>query len=205
VKNEMDDRTELRLQRLSALLSELDPTEAETRASATAIRARLARPRGLPVGFKIAASIVLLLGLALAVPPARAWMLQRARGVAEALGLTSRETDSQPTPNNVAGAPQNAPVRISFAVTSDTFDFAVTPSAGQLVIRRSDRPLGSAEAQGAPDAAFTVLRGLRIEGPPASGAIYTITLPDRVAAVRLGDRILFLPATGDLKLDLADN
>ena len=192
--------------RLSGLLAQLDPGAAETNASAAAIRARLAQRTGLPVALKIAASIVLLLGVTLAVPPARAWVLQRARAAAEVLGLAARgKTASAPVTSKAGEIPQSAAVRVSFPVTSDTFEFVVTPPAGQIVVRHSENSLGTAEATGAPDNAFTVLRGLRIEGPPSPGAIYTITLPNHVTAVRLRGRVLPLPATAELRLDLANN
>lgn len=191
-----------RTERLSSFLAELDPGEAQTQASAAAIRPLMTRRiRNTPAILKIAAAIVLLLGLAWAVPPARAWMLERGRAVAEALGFVARP--STPAAHAPApSVPETAAVRVSFAVSTDTFDIAATPAAGQLVIRHNSETLGTAEAVGAPGSSFTILRGLRIEGPASAAATYTITLPAHVIAVRVHSRVYPLARADGLQLDL---
>jgi hypothetical protein len=192
-----------RTERLSSFLGELDPSEAQTQASAAAVRPLMARRmRSTPAILKIAAAIVLLLGLALVVPPARAWMLERGRTVAEALGLVARpSTPAAPTP--APSAPETAAVRVSFPVSLDTFDIAATPATGQLIVRHNSETLGTAEAVGAPGSSFTVLRGLRIEGGSSTQAIYTITLPAHVIAVRVRGQVYPLVHDAALHLDLA--
>jgi len=192
-----------RTERLSSLLAELGPSDAQTRASAAAIRPfTMRRVRQAPGLLKIAAAIVLLLGLAWMVPPARAWMRERGRSVAEALGfVASVSVPTTPTP--AASAPETAAVRISFPVSADTFDITATPAAGQLIVSRSSETLGTAEAVGAPGSSFTVLRGLRIEGPASAAATYTITLPAHVIAMRVRGQVYPLAQAAALHLDLA--
>jgi hypothetical protein len=192
-----------RRERLSSFLVELDPGEAQMQASAAAIRPLITRRvRHTPAVLKIAAAIILLLGLALAVPPARAWMLERGRAVAQAVGFVAGP--SKPTaPTPAPSAAETAAVRISFPVSADTFEIAATPAAGQLIVRSSSETLGAAEAVAAPGSSFTVLRGLRIEGPASAAASYAITLPARVIAVRVRGQVYALAHADTLQLDLA--
>lgn len=192
-----------RAERLSRFLGELDPSEAQTQASAAAIRPLMTRRiRNTPAVLKLAAAIALLLGLALAVPPARAWMLERGRAVAESFGFVT-SAPRQATHSPVPSAPELAAVQISFPVSTDTFDIAAAPAAGQLIVRSSSERLGTAEAVAAPGSTFTVLRGLRIEGPASAAATYTITLPAHVIAVRVRGQVHELAHADTLQLDLA--
>ncbi|HEX7090624.1 MAG TPA: hypothetical protein VF192_10860, partial [Longimicrobiales bacterium] len=204
------DTLRRRSARLSALLADLDPPLEEVQQSAAAIRpmvaAGAARARGWlpgPALLRWAAAVALLLGAALAVPPARAWMIQRVRDAAEALGLL--DTAPEPAVETPAGAApdalQAASVRVTFEVHVDTFEIEAPPR-GRLVVHRGPRASGSAEAAGVPGVAFVVLpTGLRIEGPATDDARYDVALPASVAAVRIraGDATLLhaLPPAGE--------
>jgi len=212
------DTLRRRSARLSALLAELDPSAADVQQSAEAIRpatAAGARPsRGWlpgPASLRWAAAVALLLGAALAVPPARAWMVERARDAAEALGLL--DTAPEPAVEAPTGAApdaiQAAPVRVTFEVRADTFEIEAPPR-GRLIVRRGAGPTGSAESAGAPGVDLVVLpTGLRIEGTTTDDARYDVALPASVAAVRVragaGAALLrALPAAGEeLRIDLA--
>ena len=201
----MDEIMRRRSERLSSLLAELDPSHAQTQASASAIRPLMMRRTRMPTALKIAAAIALLLGLTWAVPPARAWMLARARDVAEALGVASAPAPAAAPRTPAANeAPETAALRLSFPITVDTFDIAALPGAGELIVRHNSEASGTAEAVAAPGTSFTILRGLRIQGQGSVHAQYTVTLPMRVIAVRVRGRVYPLPAQGDeLRLDLA--
>jgi hypothetical protein len=210
VSAEARERLELlrrRSERVSRYLAELGPSQAQTQASADAIRPLMTRnAKAMPAVLKIAAAIVLLLGLTWAVPPARAWMLERARAIGGGLGFVSKAPAPAAAPDLPATSdvPESAAVRISFPVTADTFEIAGTPTAGLLIVQRNSETLGTAEAVAAPEAGFTVARGLRIEGGAYAQARYTVTLPARVVAVRVRGRVYSLPPMGDeLRLDLA--
>lgn len=219
------DTLRRRSARLSVLLAEADPTDLEVHRSAHAILATLresSRQRVLPaasqpwfrrapVAMRAAAAIALLLGLALAVPPARAWVVERVREVAEALGLTSPSAPVPEASPDVSGAqPVGAEVGVTFTVAPGTFEVQVPQPVGNLILRRGDGATGSAEAPGVPGVSFVVLPGgLRIEGPASASASYVVTLPAEVTSVRVrvGDGLSVLhslPAAGEeLRIDLA--
>ncbi|MBI4520571.1 MAG: hypothetical protein HY701_07015 [Gemmatimonadetes bacterium] len=225
VLSERLDTLRRRAARLSALLAEADPTDIEVHRSATAILAALresSRQRAVPaarqpwfrrapVAMRIAAAITLLLGLALAVPPARAWVVERVRDVAEALGLTSAAAPvPEASPDVSAAQPVGAEVGVTFAVRPGTFEVQVSQPVGTLILRRGEGATGSAEASGVPGVSFVVLPGgLRIEGPASASATYLVTLPAEVTnvRVRIGDGLSVLhalPAGGDeLRIDLS--
>ena len=204
--------------RLSALLTDLDPSAEAVRQSAAAIRPTVhvgGRPfRGwlsVPAPLRWAAMIALLLVGALAVPPARAWMVERVRDAAQALGLL----DSAPEPAVEAptagaqDAPQAASVRVTFEVRADTFEIEAPPR-GQLIVRRGADATGSAESAGAPGVNLVVLpAGLRIEGATTDDARYDVVLPPSIAAVRVragagAPMLRALPPAGEeLRIDLA--
>lgn len=203
---------------LSTLLTGVNPAEAETRASAAAIRPRVASgspagDRGTvgprtsagrrtplffrgPAAMRIAAAIAVLLGVALLVPPARAWMAEGARSVGEALGLVSPE----PAPPVLE---EGAAAAVDFPAAGDTFEVRVPAGRGTLLLRRSEGALGSAEG-----ARYLVLPGaLRIEEP--AGGVYRVALPVTVRVVRVrvgqGEPMSYeLPEGGEeLRIELA--
>ena len=180
-----------RSRNMSALLRSNNANAADTRASAEAIRPRMNQQSvrlGWPPYLKAAAVVALLLTGALAVPPARAWLLARLLDAGAALGLRPEETSTPvaaPPPAPTQGV-STTEVSYSFRVTSDTFAIEVSQTAGRLIVERSTNGSASAEAAGAGDESFMVLpRGIRIEGPATTGTVYTIKLPDRVVVVRI--------------------
>ena len=211
------DTLRRRSARLSALLAELDPSVEEVQQSAAVIRPTVAagaeRSRRWlpgPAVLRWAAAVALLLGAALAVPPARAWMIERVRNAAGALGLlhTAPEPAVKMPTGAAPDAAQAASVRVTFEVRADTFEI-VAPPRGRLVLRRGTGPSGSAETSGAPGADLVVLpTGLLIEGATTDDARYDVELPASVAAVRVragAAAVLHaLPPTGEeLRIDLA--
>jgi hypothetical protein len=211
-----------RTARLTMLLADVSPNATHVQRSGELIRPQITQTRSRMLriaawspGLKAAAAVALLLGLALAVAPVRAWILERTRDAAQALGMTRNEpavnTAPPVTPAVPAIAPQEADVRITFAVTRDTFNVELPQGSGTLIVRRLDNVTGTAEAFGVPGASFIVLPGsLRIEGPAATAnAVYELTLPMRVRAVRLrradsSDSVHLLHGAGqDLSIDLS--
>jgi hypothetical protein len=176
--------------RLSSLLAAADPRPVEVQASADAIRAIVARDslthvhwwRRTPPALRAAAAIALLLGAVLLVEPARAWVLDRARTIAEAAGLIDAASlDS--TPVEPRGG---ADVRVSFPWSSATFDIAAGSAAGTVMITTGTAGEATAEIAGTSGTSLMVVpAGIRIEGAGAAAATYTLTLPPAVATVRL--------------------
>ena len=176
---------------LSTLLRTRDPSGTETRASAEVIRPTMTKPAaryGWPPYLKAAAVVALLLTGALAVPPARAWLLARLLDAGSAIGL-----GAAPTSVRVTTTPAPAPtgvstteVTYSFQVSSDTFTIEATQTAGRIIVQRSADASASAETAGAGNESILILpRGVRIEGPSSASTVYTIKLPDRVRVVRI--------------------
>jgi hypothetical protein len=176
--------------RLSSLLAAADPRPVEVQASADAIRAIVARDsmthvhwwRRTPPALRAAAAIALLLGAVLLVEPARAWVLDRARTIAEAAGLIDAASlDS--TPVEPRGG---ADVRVSFPWSSATFDIAAGSAAGTVMITTGTAGEATAEIAGTSGTSLMVVpAGIRIEGAGGAAATYTLTLPPAVATVRL--------------------
>ena len=204
--------------RLATLLAELDPPATQVNESAAAIRpvvaAGVAPARAWPPGpapLRWAAAIALLLAAAFTVPPARAWMIERARDVAEALGLAAASPEAAPDApaGSAADAAQAASLSVTFAVSADTFEIQA-PARGRLTVRRGAGAAGSAASAGTPGGDLVVLpAGLRIEGTTTRDARYEVTLPASVAAVRVrvgagAATVHALPAAGAaLVIDLA--
>lgn len=176
--------------RLSSLLAAADPRPVEVQASADAIRAIVERDsmthehwwRRTPPALRAAAAIALLLGAVLLVEPARAWVLDRARTIAQAAGLVdAARLDT--TPVEPAGG---ADVRVSFPWSSATFDIAAGSAAGTIVITSGTAGDATAEIAGTSGTSLMVVpAGIRIEGAGGAAATYTLMLPPAVATVRL--------------------
>lgn len=180
-----------RSSRLSTLLAAADPRPVDIQASAAAIRAIVERDstshehwwRRTPPALRAAAAIALLLGAVLLVEPARAWVLDRARTVAEAVGLI----DAAPLDVTAPVEPEDgADMRVSFSWSSATFDIAAQTAAGTLMITRGVANEVTAEIAGTSGTSLMVVpAGIRIEGAGGATATYTLTLPPAVATVRL--------------------
>jgi hypothetical protein len=180
-----------RSSRLSLLLAAADPRPADVQASAAAIRAIVERDltthehwwRRTPPALRAAAAIALLLGAVLLVEPARAWVLDRARAVAEAVGLVAAAPSDNAAPVEPEGG---ADMRVSFPWSSSTFDIAAGSAAGTLMITTGRAGEATAEIAGTSGASLMVVpAGIRIEGAGGAAATYTLTLPPAVSTVRL--------------------
>jgi anti-sigma factor RsiW len=204
-----------RTARFSELLGTIDPAEARVQASRRNARVevvrqarspRLSRYRPL---LQVAAAIALLLGVLFIVPPVRAWMIDRVRDLAGALGFESPAT-SRESPVVPQAAPREADVTITFALESDTLDVFAAQRAGRIILRRTTASSATAEAAGVSGTELVFLPGrLRIEGPSSPDAEYILTLPPRAAAIRLhrpdGTSVMHpVPAHGtENRIDLA--
>jgi hypothetical protein len=136
-----------------------------------------------PAGMKAAAAIALLFGLVIAVPDARAWMIDQLRAVGEQLGLLA-DDDAAPAPDDPTAdaVVPGAAASVTFTVTRDTLDI-VLEVANALVVRRADVMRATAESREGTE--FTVLpSALRIGGAVQEQPI-VITVPSRVTAVRV--------------------
>lgn len=166
-------------------------------------RARFAWSRPTPA-LQAAAVVLLLLAGAFAVPPARAWVVDRVRDVAEALGLAAPVAPAVDPDHTGPAGPAGADMAVTFTVTGETFDIHLTRPAA-LLVERGTGTTGSAEADAAsaddaasapgPAAAasFVVLPGgLRVDGA-SPGSTVRVTLPPTVTAVRV--RVGDAPAT----------
>lgn len=164
---------------LSTMLRVVDPTEDEVRASAARIRPAPSRPplffRG-PAMLRLVAALAVFLGLVLAVPAARAWVVEGARVVGEALRLVA------PAPPAAEGPPEASPgpaIQVHFAARGDTFEVQVPAGGSVLHVRRGIDALGTADGAG-----ILVLPGaLRLEDDGAGA--HRIVLPAGVSFVRV--------------------
>jgi hypothetical protein len=209
------EQLERRSTRLSALLSEVSPDATQLRDSAAAMRPHVLRSATrrswwlrLPPGMKAAAAIALLFGLVFIVPDARAWVLERVRAAAEAIGVVARQSAPE-APVVAPTEPARAAVTITFTAPRDTLDVSVHQAAGVLIVRRASGADASAEAAGV-DARFTVgPSALQIDGPASADAVYTLTVPPPVTVVRLqraagAITVHAVPlATRELRIELA--
>lgn len=184
---------------LSALLADVDPDQGRIRERAAVMRRQLVRTRRPPAtwgrmspALRAAAVIALLLVGAFAVPPARAWVVDRVRDVVEALGLAGPPASAgDPGATAPAGpdGPAGADMSVTFNVPGDTFEIHLTAPA-VIVVERATGATGSAEGEAGPDGraagpAFVVLPGaLRIDAA-APGTTVRVTLPPSVTAVRV--------------------
>lgn len=207
------EELQLRSWRLSAILPHVDPSAQETARSADLIRPAIAtrapaRATSWTPALRAAAIILVVLAGALAAPPVRAWIADRLLAVAQAVGLTS-SPDAPPAP---AATPVETPAfAVNFAVTGDTFEVRVPGPGGTLTVRHDNRADGSVQVTGAAITDHLVLPGgLNLEGTSSPNALYEITLPTLVRAVRLriGDAAPTLHAidssTGHVTIPIVD-
>ncbi len=158
------------------------------------------RRRGrLPTWFRAAASIVLLFGVAGAVQPVRAWIVDGAQAIWSVLAGDAPIAQS-PTPDGRAG---QSPAVVSFVPRDVVFtlEVAARQSGGTLLIETVDRSTAEAEIfDGAGGEDLLVLpAGLRIVNDPSSRARYVVRLPRSLAMVRVtvaGESTLALEPAG---------
>lgn len=207
---------ERRATRLSDMLSATDPHATETMRSAEAVRALLAKQpeataagsvwQRAPMSLRAAAVILVLLGGIVLVEPARARIVELARDLAQAVGITFTHA---PEPNAFdATASEGAAVRVAFDWNDATFAITVDAAAGTLIVHRGPAGRVSIEAADVPGADVVALPdGVRIEGAGDTDATYTVTLPPSVTTLRVrspaGESVYALPPDGALRLPLA--
>ena len=160
----------------------------------------VARRRGrVPTWFRAAASILLLLGVAGAVQPVRAWIIDGAQAIWSVLAGDPPIAESA-TPG---GREEGSLATVSFVPRDAVFtlDIAARQSAGSLLIETADRMEAEAEifdGAGREDL-FVLPAGLRIVNDPSSRARYVVRLPRSLATVRVtvaGESTLALEPAG---------
>ena len=166
-----------RLGVLSSLLEEADFVGRE---------GQIRRPRFARRRLRVAATIIVTLGVGFSVTPVRAWVAEAWRGVVAG-------PDSAPAVSLLAERPGYGIV--SFPVEGPTLAIELAPvpvpDGGRLHVQRSDRELASARIDGGDGSEeLVVLPGvLRIVGPAGSNAEYYLTIPAGVTrlSVQIGD------------------
>ena len=163
---------------------------------------------GSPI-WRAAAAIALVAGLALAIAPVRAWIVDR-------LGLAADRTaaESPASPDAPAAAGESSSVRVAFVPTGDRFRIllAAPQLEGALHLAAAPGDTASGEIVGADDADLLVLPdGLGIRNQPFSTADYRVAVPRHIAAleVEVAGRAVWrgspdeLPADG-IRIGLSD-
>jgi hypothetical protein len=181
-----------RSSRLSALLTTVNPADADVRVSADRIRPHLANSTASrrwfsgSVPLRAAAAIAVILIASFAVPPVRAWILGAVRQVTQSSSERAIEPPALPPVTVPAIEPSPAAVTYGFTVSTDTFEISLAQNAGELQIERGNDGRGSAEMSGVEGGSFLLMSNvLRIEGPSAATARYRVVLPPRVSVVQI--------------------
>lgn len=206
-----DETVGRRAAALSTLLTSLDPADDEVAASAAAIRTALAASSRTawyrsPKLLRAAATIAVVFGTVAVVPPARAWVVDRARAAAAVLGGSAASPDGPGTrPAVDAAPPADAAAVYSFTVPGDVFEVDARGVSGVLFLSGGAGLLATAEATGA---GIVVLPGaLRIEASSFQPVTARLLLPGHVTTVRVrldGEitREVELPEGGEVSVRL---
>ena len=176
---------------LTALLAEVAPSEAEVRSSYEAMRPALTRapadggrvrPRRSSTA-RWAAAAALLLGVTLAVPPLRAWMVERAMGLLERVGVAPpASSEAGGTGEPAAGGP--AAASVAFEVAGEVLAIEVLHPGGRLLVSSRAGAAGGAELRGARE--VVVLPGvLTVEDRASPATTYQLVVPASVRTLRL--------------------
>ncbi|HEY2824061.1 MAG TPA: zf-HC2 domain-containing protein [Gemmatimonadales bacterium] len=146
------------------------------------------------------AAALVLVGVATAVSPVRAWIVEQGRALWSALGRPSQAAPLPPGPSVVARAGRSAGV--SFVPQGNTFTVEVSShqAAGSLALSFQARDTASATLAGDTEQeSFLVLpSALRIATTPRSTATYGIVLPSRLRSVAVtidGGTPVLIPVT----------
>ncbi|MGH7555005.1 MAG: hypothetical protein ACREMQ_18550 [Longimicrobiales bacterium] len=180
---------------LSGWLRDLGPDERDISSAARVIRPSVGHSNAnrtawrhviasTPPLLRAAAIVLLFASAALAVPPARAWMLDTFKRFASTLG-TGQPVQTNDAPSIV---PEPTPdISYRFAVRSDTFVVRVTGRlAGRLMLETTMAEQASAEVRGGPGAGLILLPGgVQFESAAEPGAVFDVKLPPRVRIVRV--------------------
>ncbi|HUE96150.1 MAG TPA: hypothetical protein VMN39_05795, partial [Longimicrobiaceae bacterium] len=178
-----------RSRRLSEMVGSLDPTDDEVRRSAEAIRPIVegsAGPRawrGVPVAWRIAAALTLIVATGLLVEPARAWLLDRVRTLVETL-------DSPGAPVVPDGEPVDPTRDLDFQVVvpgmSEPLLVEILGAGGTLIVRPSQDGDTRVAIRGVPDGDVTLFPGaVRVEMGQSGDAILEIQVGSEPGAVTI--------------------
>lgn len=194
---------------LSALLQAMDY---EPSADFTLRSARLYRPASWQrTWMRVAALIVLGVGLATTVRPVRAWLADRWHDIRVLVERNERAPVSHP--GSTALDTPASPGTITFVPTTDVFLIQVTTrqEQGSMTVRAAEVDRVSASIEGPTrDENLVVLpTGLRIQNGRASGANYRLTVPRTLALLLVeidGAIVMRRPLRGQddtVEIDLA--
>ena len=171
--------------RLGPLLRAADPSAAEMQASARAIRDSVmtsTATRRPSVLLRAAVLAAVVIGAAMLVEPVRAWVLERARAVAEAVGLVEAAPGA---PTDVT--PEATPAW-SFSVPWEqpVLELDAGSARGTLVVRRSAADGVRLESTDATTTDVLITPGgLRLAGGTETPAVYTLTVGPSISELRL--------------------
>lgn len=192
---------ERRSRKLSALLRAADEVPRAIEFPVRRIEvARHGRLRMITWRWRAVAAALVLMAVAMAVEPVRAWITGAARSLMHRLASESRPEPTSPVPEPVAvSQPAN---RVTFTPPPDIFVLEVSSrqAAGQLTITPGAGSSAVAEVAGDPaDAELVVMPGgLRIINRASSSSQYTVRVPSTLGrvVVRVGreQAVLFTPA-----------
>jgi len=143
--------------------------------------------RGGRVWLRAAIVLLTVLGVAMAVPPVRAWVVDR-------LERITGQPAEPPSPAVAPAVPaEHFGVRFAVEGASFSIEMQAVQRTGRLIVRAAAGEEGSADVQGAYGGeSFVVIpvrQLLRVQNTAESRADYVVTLPSHVrsATVRLAD------------------
>ena len=142
-----------------------------------------ANPRPGPRwGLRAAAAVLVVLSIAGAVRPVRAWIVERAVALWAAIGGGAEEREPP-----ASGVEPMAPSRVAFVPTGGSFilELAGRQTSGTIRLEGVEGDTAYAAMIGGTGVGDLVVLpgGLRIVNPPASDGSYLVRLPRRLAGV----------------------
>lgn len=193
-------RARRRQQRLAQLLRDTDfdtPATTLRPSDSPVIDSRVARQRRAQriartwqqPWLRVAAAIVLLLGVTLTITPVRALVVDWVREQWSRLVNADRSAEPATAPEAVT-APIGPRIEFTHEATEFRIEFTVAQSTGSLAARQGAGEQVIAEST-SPNAELLVLpTGLRVDNRQAPGASYTLVLPSSVSTlvVQVGER-----------------
>jgi len=173
-------------ERLQEALAMLDPTPSVASADSDAEASIPSIPSSPAVDWRwrLAAMLVVVVGITLTVTPARAWLLDRLESV-KTLIAPAEEAPAASQPETSATASS-----VLFEITDTILfvEFAMRPAAGTLSLEPGSSETGvSATMRGGAgsDELIVFGNGVRVVNTTESTADYLVTLPTRVALVEV--------------------
>jgi hypothetical protein len=148
-----------------------------------AARARRARRIFASPSLRVAAAVMLLLGITLGVTPVRAWITDWVQQ------QWSRLTDTEPASEPVRSptGPDNpvAGARVQFVPDGPEFrvELQSAQEVGAIDVAYHDQPFATAETSGTAAELLVLTAGVRVMNEPGSAATYTVRVPHAVGHV----------------------